>query len=82
MTTGNSTIQDYGIIAKLVEDCYVEENVNKKLRILNKINSIIPKSCCINVPSLITNDYIDTALYRIEENVPSANWFRCKNNTR
>jgi hypothetical protein len=73
MTTGNSTIKYYGIIAKLVEDCYVEENVDKKLRILNKINSIIPKSCCINVPPWITNDYIDTALYKIEENVRSAN---------
>lgn len=72
MITGNS-IQDYGIITKLVEDCYSEENVDKKLRILNKINSIIPKSCCINVPPWITNDYIDTALYKIEENVRSVN---------
>lgn len=69
MTTGNSVMQPYGIIAKLVEDCYMEENVDKKIRILNKINSILPKSCCINIPPLITNDYIDTALYKIEESV-------------
>ena len=47
----------------------MEENVDKKIRILNKINSILPKSCCIHIPPLITNDYIDTALYKIEETV-------------
>ena len=69
LTTRNTTIQHYGIITKLIEDCYEEVDVDKKLQFLHKINSLIPKSCCINVPSLITNDYIDTALYRIEENV-------------
>ena len=43
--------------------------MDKKLQLLHEINSLIPKSCRINVPSLITNDYIDTALYGIEENV-------------
>jgi hypothetical protein len=69
LTTRNTTIQHYDIITTLTEDCYEEVDVDKKLQLLHKINSLIPKSCCINVPSLITNDYIDTALYRIEENV-------------
>lgn len=69
LTTRNTTIQHYGIITKLIEDCYEEVDMDKKLQLLHEINSLIPKSCCINVPSLITNDYIDTALYRIEENV-------------
>jgi hypothetical protein len=64
MTARNS--QYYDTITKLVEDCYAEENVDKKLRILNNINSIIPESCRINVPPLITNDFIDTALHKIE----------------
>ena len=65
----NITIRHSSIIAKLVEDCYEEEDIDKKIQILYKINSLLPKSCCINIPSLITNDYIDTALYKIEENI-------------
>jgi hypothetical protein len=70
LTTINTTTQ-YTIIAKLVEDCYEEEDIDKKVQILYKINSLLPKTCCINIPSLITDDYIDTALYRIEENIHS-----------
>ena len=69
LTTRNTTIQHCGIIGKLIEDCYEEKDMDKKLHLLHEINSLIPKSWCINIPSLITNDYIDTALYRIEENV-------------
>jgi hypothetical protein len=69
LTTINTT--EYTIIAKLVEDCYEEEDIDKKVQILYKINSLLPKPCCINIPSLITDDYIDTALYRIEENIHS-----------
>jgi hypothetical protein len=65
----NITIRHHAIIAKLVEDCYVEEDIDKKVHILYKINSLLPKICCINIPSLITDDYIDAALYRIEENI-------------
>lgn len=65
----NITIRHHAIIAKLIEDCYEEEDIDKKVQILYKINSLLPKTCCINIPSLITDDYIDTALYRIEENI-------------
>jgi hypothetical protein len=68
LITRNTAIQ-YTIIAKLVVDCYEEEEMDKKIQILYKINSLLPKSCCIVIPSLITDDYIDTALYRIEENI-------------
>jgi hypothetical protein len=70
LTTINTTTE-YTIIAKLVEDCYEEEDIDKKVQILYKINSLLPKPCSINIPSLITDDYIDTALYRIEENIHS-----------
>jgi hypothetical protein len=68
LTTSNTTTQ-YTIIAKLVEDCYEEEDIDKKIQILYKINSLLPKTCCIDIPSLITDDYIDTALYRIEDSI-------------
>ncbi|MFL6357870.1 MAG: hypothetical protein ACJ72V_00825 [Nitrososphaeraceae archaeon] len=65
-TTTTTTIRDYAIIAKLIQDCYEEENMDKKAQTLY---SLLPKTCRIDIPSLITNDYIDTALYRIEEKV-------------
>jgi hypothetical protein len=59
------------IISRLIEDCYKEEDMDKKIQILYKINSLLPKTCCVNIPSLVTNDYIDTTLYRIEQNIHS-----------
>ena len=61
---------NYTTVRKLVTDCYEEEeDVDKKVQILYKINSLLPEPYRINIPSLITNDYIDIALYRIEENM-------------
>jgi hypothetical protein len=70
MTTMDTTI-NRAIIARLIDDCYKEEDMDKKVQILYKINSLLPKTCCVNIPSLITNDYIDTTLYRIEQNIHS-----------
>ncbi|MFL6470221.1 MAG: hypothetical protein ACJ71H_05145 [Nitrososphaeraceae archaeon] len=61
--------QYYAVIAKLVEDCYEEEDIDRKVQILYKINSLLPKTCRINIPSLITDDYIDTVLFQIEKSV-------------
>jgi hypothetical protein len=62
---------NYTTVTKLIQQCYEEQDMDKKVQILYKINSLLPKSCQINIPSLITNDYIDIALYRIEENIHS-----------
>jgi hypothetical protein len=55
------------MITRLVKDCYKEPDIDKKVEILHKINSLLPKSYCIKIPSLITDDYVDTALYKIEK---------------
>ena len=70
MTTMDMPI-NYTAIRKLVTDCYEEEDVDKKIQILYKINSLLPESYHIKIPSLIANDYIDIALYKIEENIHS-----------
>jgi hypothetical protein len=51
------------IISKLSEQCSNEADINKRIQLLYKINSILPKTYRINIPSLTTK--IDTALYRI-----------------
>ena len=62
---------NYTTLTKLVAHCYEEHDMDKKVQILYKINSLLPESHRIKIPSLITNDYIDLALYRIEENIHS-----------
>jgi hypothetical protein len=57
------------IISKLTEECSNESDINKKTYLFYKINSVLPKPYQVNIPSLITDDYIDTALYRIYQNI-------------
>lgn len=56
------------LIQQLIEACSNEYNIDKRIEILHRINSILAKQHQqLKIPSLITNAYIDTALYRIEE---------------
>lgn len=54
-------------VMKLVEECKGELNIDRKIEMLYAINSMLPKSQQLKIPSLITNDYVYHALYRIEE---------------
>jgi predicted DNA-binding protein (UPF0278 family) len=54
-------------VAALIEECKNEPEINRKIEILYSINSMLPKSQQLKIPSLITNDYVSQALYRIEE---------------
>jgi predicted DNA-binding protein (UPF0278 family) len=56
-------------ILKLADKCSNESDINKKINLLYKINSVLPRPYQVNIPSLITDDYIDTALYRIHKNI-------------
>jgi hypothetical protein len=54
-------------ILKMIEECKNELNIDKKIEILYKINSMLPTSEQLKIPSLITNDYVSHVLYKIEE---------------
>jgi hypothetical protein len=56
-------------ISKLTEEYNNEPDIDKKIRLLSRINSILPKQYQLNIPSLITDDYVDTALNRIQCNL-------------
>ncbi|HEY7570287.1 MAG TPA: hypothetical protein VH796_02855 [Nitrososphaeraceae archaeon] len=62
-----ATDQRQNIITQLIENCNEEYNIDKRMEILYHINSILAKQHQLKIPSLVTNAYIDTALYRIEE---------------
>ena len=57
----------YGSITDLVEECKSEPNIDRRIEMLYAINSMLPESQQLKIPSLITNDYVYQALYRIEE---------------
>jgi hypothetical protein len=59
--------QQQHIITQLIEDCNNEHNLDRRIEMLYHINSILAKQHQLKIPSLITNAYINTALYRIEE---------------
>ena len=56
-----------GSVIDLVEECQSEPELDKKIELLYAINSMLPKSQQLKIPSLITNDYVYQALYRIQE---------------
>jgi hypothetical protein len=52
---------------RLLEECKSEPDLDRKIQLLFAINSMLPKSQRLKIPSLITNDYVYQAQYRIEE---------------
>ena len=54
-------------VSALIEECKNESDIDRKIEVLYSINSMLPKSQQLKIPSLITNDYVNLALYRIEE---------------
>jgi predicted DNA-binding protein (UPF0278 family) len=60
-------------ISKLIEECNNASDIDKKSQLFYRINSILPSSYQVSIPSLITDDYIDTTLYRIHQNMQIAN---------
>jgi hypothetical protein len=55
------------LLSSLIQQCRYEMDVDKQFELLQKINSLLPKSIKLRMPSLITDDYIRTALDRIDE---------------
>ena len=66
MKKGND-ISSKSLISKLIESCRGEQDVDKKIQTLYHINSILPKSQKLKIPSLLTDDYVETALYNVEQ---------------
>ena len=59
------------LASMLIKKCNEEFELDKRIQILQQINSILPQTLQLKIPSLITDDYIDIALYRIEEKIQS-----------
>ena len=55
------------LLPSLIQQCRHEIDVDKQFELLQKINSLLPKTSRLRMPSLITDDYIRTALDTIDE---------------
>jgi hypothetical protein len=58
---------NHASIFRLLEECKSEPDLDKKIEMLYAINAMLPQPQRLKIPSLITNDYVYQALYRIEE---------------
>ncbi len=55
------------LLSTLIRQCRYEMDVDKQFALLQKINSLLPQTSRLSMPSLITDDYIRTALDKIDE---------------
>ena len=56
-------------ITSLIAKCRYQSDVDKQIQILHTINSALPKSLRLQMPSLLTNDYVSGALDIIEDRI-------------
>lgn len=68
-STGEEASSYQNLISKLIEECKNEPNKDKRLEILNRINSNFLKTDQLKITlssSQFTNDYIDKALHTLK----------------
>jgi hypothetical protein len=58
--------QHFDNILKLIKKCNGEQDIDKKIQLLKFINSVLPEEIQLKIPSLITDDYVESTLYNIE----------------
>jgi hypothetical protein len=59
-------IAAFNKILTYIQACNHEQNIDKKVQILRFINSMLPNEIQIRIPLLITDDYVESALYNLE----------------
>jgi hypothetical protein len=63
------TIVIFNQITSLIASRRYQDDVDKQIRILHAINLALPKSLRLQMPSLLTNDYVSRALDNIEDRI-------------
>lgn len=54
-------------LVELINNCIETEEIDQRVELRARINHILPEGCAIELPSLITNSYIDKTLFLLEE---------------
>ena len=63
------TIMIINQMTSLIAKCRYQGDVDKQILMLHTINSALPKSLRLQMPSLLTNDYVGRALDIIEDRI-------------
>lgn len=58
-------------ITSLIEKCRDERDFDRQLKILLLINSMLPYTKQLHIPSYLTDDYIERALHEVEKALKS-----------
>jgi hypothetical protein len=64
-------IMIFNQMISLIASCRYQSDVDKQIQMLHAINSALPNSLRLQMPSLLTNDYVSRALDIIEDRVAS-----------
>jgi hypothetical protein len=56
-------------VRRLHVQCRDEEDIDRQVSILFRANAMLPESMQLRIPSLITDDYIQKALFEIEKQI-------------
>jgi hypothetical protein len=62
-------IMIFNQITPIIALCRYQSDVDEQIRILHAINSALPESLRLQMPSLLTNDYVSRALDIIEDRI-------------
>jgi hypothetical protein len=54
-------------LAKIIAECIESRELNKRLELLEKINAKLSLEVRIELPTLLTNNYLNKKLYLLEE---------------
>jgi hypothetical protein len=59
-------LQHFDNMLRSIQKCSQEQNIDRQIQILRFINSLLPNEIQLRIPSLITDDYVESALYNLE----------------
>jgi hypothetical protein len=59
-------LQHFDNILRSIQKCSQEQNIDRKIQNLKFITSLLPNEIQLRILSLITDDYVEFALYNLE----------------
>ena len=59
-------LHHFDVALRNIKKCSREQNLDKKIQLLKFINSVLPQEIQLRIPSLVTDDYVESALYNLE----------------
>ena len=54
-------------LAKIIAECIESREIDKRIELLEEINAMLSPEARIELPALLTNNYLDKKLYLLEE---------------